>query len=225
MNTISIEAKKVPGTPPLAAYGQFTKGDGGLIFDGKTNFLGGHLQQPSCAIDPDQCVSGFTLATKLFLDESIESYIEQKYIIDTGATSSNARGFSMYVMGGKLYFELVSASKLWFVSEQVMLGTWSFIAVTWSQANGLQMYVDGAKAAFDVTGRSVSGRNVIQAEENIVVGREVSASGTRYCKFIMASLLMADSYLSPSMMRALYSFYWRQSTYLFVFHRVVFIGL
>lgn len=209
-----MKAKKVPGTPPLTAYGTFIKGDGGLMFDGKTNWLAGHLGQPSCAIDPDQCISGFTLATKIFLDDEVKSYIKPKYLVDTGASSTTkSRGISMYVMGGKLYFELASVSKMWMVTQDVLPGTWSFIAVSWSQANGLSLYINGAKMAADKAGRVASSRTVNLSAENLAIGRDVTAAGTHYCKFMMASLLMIDSYLSSTMMRAVYSFYWRQGNY------------
>ena len=181
------------------------------MFDGKTNWLSGQLLQPSCAIDPDKCISGFTLATKVFLDDSVMSYVEPKYLVDTGAGSdSKLRGISMYILGGKLYCELASATKVWMVSQEMAAGTWSFIAFTWSEANGLTLYINGAKRGADASGRVGSGRTVNLSKENLAVGRDVTAGGKRFCKFMMASLLMIDSYLSPAMMRAVYSFYWRQ---------------
>ncbi|KAK3751286.1 hypothetical protein QZH41_012191, partial [Actinostola sp. cb2023] len=210
-NTLSIKAKKVPGTPPLAAYGAFKKGDGGLMFDGKTNWLGGHLQQPDCGIDPDQCISGFTLAAKLYLDEAVASYIEPKYLVDTGASSTKSRGFSMYVMGGKLYFELASATKVWMVTQDVIPATWIFVGITWSPANGLILYLNGEQLGADEAGRVASGRTINFSGENLVIGRDVTKGGMHYSKFVMASLLTIDSYLSPVMMRAVYSFYWRNA--------------
>lgn len=213
MNAISLKAKTVPGIPPLSAVGPFDLGDGGLLFNGKSTWLGATISQQDCLIDPGRCISGFTLATKLFLHSSVASYATPKYIVDTGASSAKARGISMYVMSGKVFFELATSSKVWTVSAPVDVNSWLFISITWSNDNGLLLYFNGVKKVEDKTGRLDSGRASNLHDNNLCVGRDAKDGGVDYAQFMMASLLSFNSYLSPLVMRATYTFYWRNGEY------------
>lgn len=213
MNAISLKAKTVPGIPPLSAAGAFDLGDGGLLFDGTSTWLGATIPQGDCLMDPGKCISGFTLASKLFLHSSVASYTKPKYIVDTGASSAKSRGISMYVMSGKVFAELATTSKVWTVSAPVDVNSWLFISITWSNDNGLLLYFNGVKKFEDKTGRLESGRNINLHDNNLCVGREAKDGGTDYAQFMMASLLTFNSYLAPLVMRATYTFYWRNGKY------------
>ncbi|XP_031555970.1 uncharacterized protein LOC116292758 [Actinia tenebrosa] len=211
MNAISLKASTVPGIPPLSAVGALDLGDGGLLFDGKSTWLGATISQEDCLIDPGKCISGFTLASKLFLHNSVASYTTPKYIVDTGASSAKTRGISMYVMSGKVFFELATSSKVWTVSAPVDVNAWLFISTTWSNDNGLLLYLNGVKKVEDKTGRLDSGRTMNLHDKNLCVGRDSKEGGADYAQFMMASLLTFNSYLSPLVMRATYTFYWRNA--------------
>ena len=87
--------------------------EGGLQFDGVTTQIEGQLDSSECLVNPEKCSSGFSLGTKIKLDPSVAAYTIPKYIIDSGARSTKSRGVSMYILGGKLFFILVSAEKEW----------------------------------------------------------------------------------------------------------------
>ena len=106
----------VEGNPSFKVNGNLQIADGGLAFDGLTSWLGTHVANTDCFVDPALCTKGIALGAHLKLDPSVLSYKEATYLIDTGAKSDGKRGLSLYVEGGKLYFMLATADKTWEVS-------------------------------------------------------------------------------------------------------------
>lgn len=109
----SINKGFVEGNPAFKVNGGVTPADGGLAFDGKTGWLGAHVDKMDCLVDPERCTKGFAIGTKINIDPSALSSKEEKYIIDTGAESTAKRGVSLYTMDGKLVFVLATTGKTW----------------------------------------------------------------------------------------------------------------
>ena len=84
-----------------------------MLFDGASAFAETSLSLSDCLQDPGQCAGGFSMGTKVMLDEAGMSYKEPKYIVDSGARSLTTRGVSVYIVNGNLFFELATAKKAW----------------------------------------------------------------------------------------------------------------
>jgi hypothetical protein len=110
---IAINKGFVEGNPAFKVNGGVTVDDGGLAFDGKTGWLGAHIDKMDCLLDPGLCTKGFAIGAKLNIDQSSISSKEDKYIIDTGAQSTAKRGISLFVVNGKLNFVLATKDKTW----------------------------------------------------------------------------------------------------------------
>lgn len=101
------------GSPVLNLVGNTPIKGSGMLFDGASAFAETILSLSDCLLDPDQCAGGFSMGTKIKLDEAGMSYKEPKYIVDSGARSLTTRGVSMYIVNGNLFFELATAKKAW----------------------------------------------------------------------------------------------------------------
>lgn len=71
-----------------------------------------------CVMDPALCTKGLSIGMSLKFDQSAKDYKEPKYLIDTGAQSSQTRGVSMFVKDGKIFFTLAISQKVWEVRKK-----------------------------------------------------------------------------------------------------------
>ena len=104
---------KIVGSPALNLVGNTPIKGSGMLFDGASAFAETSLSLSDCLQDPGQCAGGFSMGTKVMLDEAGMSYKEPKYIVDSGARSLTTRGVSVYLVNGNLFFELATAKKAW----------------------------------------------------------------------------------------------------------------
>lgn len=104
---------KIVGSPALNLVGNTLIKDSGMLFDGAKTFAETSLSVTDCLQDPGQCLNGFSMGTKVKLDEACMSYKEPRYIVDSGARSLTTRGVSVYIVNGNLFFELATAKKAW----------------------------------------------------------------------------------------------------------------
>ena len=101
----------VEGNPAFRVHGNVQASDGGVAFDGQNGFLTTDMAGTDCIMDPALCTKGLSIGMSLKFDQSAKNYKEPRYLIDTGAQSSQTRGISMYVKDGKIFFKLFPASK------------------------------------------------------------------------------------------------------------------
>ena len=101
------------GSPALNLVGNTLIKDSGMLFDGAKTFAETSISVSDCLQDPGQCLNGFSMGTKVKLDEACMSYKEPRYIVDSGARSLTTRGVSVYIVNGNLFFELATAKKAW----------------------------------------------------------------------------------------------------------------
>ena len=104
------------GNPAFRAHGTVQASDGGVAFDGQTGFLTTDMSANDCVMNPALCPKGLSVGMNLKFDQSVKTYKEPRYLIDTGAQSSQTRGISIYVKDGKVFFTLAISQKVWEVS-------------------------------------------------------------------------------------------------------------
>lgn len=104
------------GNPAFRVHGTVQASDGGVTFDGQTGFLTTDMSANDCVMNPALCPKGLSIGMNLKFDQSVKDYKEPRYLIDTGAQSSQTRGISIYVKDGKVFFTLAISQKVWEVS-------------------------------------------------------------------------------------------------------------
>ena len=103
----------IEGNPAFTVHGSVQSNDGGVSFDGTSGFLTTDMASTDCVMDPSLCMKGLSIGMNLKFDQSAKDYKEPRYLIDTGAQSSQTRGVSMYVKDGKIFFKLAISQKVW----------------------------------------------------------------------------------------------------------------
>ena len=103
----------IEGNPAFRVHGQVVASDGGVLLDGNSSFLTTDMGSTDCVMDPAQCTKGMSLGINMKLDQSVMNYKDARYLIDTGALSSQTRGVSLYIKDGKLGYMLAIHNKLW----------------------------------------------------------------------------------------------------------------
>lgn len=111
----SINKGFVEGNPAFKVNGEVIVKDGGLDFDGESSWLGATVVKESCLLNPENCIEGFSIGTKLKFD-GVPDNENDRYLIDTGAQSTARRGISLFVKSGKLAFVLATAERTWMVN-------------------------------------------------------------------------------------------------------------
>ena len=76
------------------------------------------MSMTDCLMDPALCSKGLSLGMTVKFDQSVKDYKEPRYLLDTGAKSSQTRGVSIYVKDGKLFFNLAISQKAWEVGKK-----------------------------------------------------------------------------------------------------------
>ena len=111
------------GNPAFRIHGTVQENDGGVSFDGQSGFLTTDMSATDCLMDPGLCsYKGLSIGMNLKFEQSVKDYKEPRYLIDTGAQSSQTRGVSMYIKDGKVFFTLAISQKVWEVSRKLFVG-------------------------------------------------------------------------------------------------------
>ena len=103
----------IEGNPAFQVHGKVQAYDGGVAFDGQTGFLTTDMSATDCLIDPTLCSKGLSIGMNVMFDKSVNEYKDPRYLLDTGAQSSQTRGVSMYIKDGRLFFNLAISQKSW----------------------------------------------------------------------------------------------------------------
>ena len=103
-----------------------------LIIKGKTTFSAvfrlndscfssSYLCNPSipfisgeCLSNPDKCTAGLTFGMRFKLDDAAKNYKDEPhYIVDSGGSSKESRGFTLFVKDSKLYAVVSVPDEVW----------------------------------------------------------------------------------------------------------------
>lgn len=79
--------------------------------------------------------------------------------------------------------------------------------MTWKNDIGLKLYLDGTEVASDAQGKDID-LQFNSNKPNLCFGRDVQAAG-HFAKFSIGSFSTFRTFLSPSIMRNVYTFYFR----------------
>ena len=79
--------------------------------------------------------------------------------------------------------------------------------MTWRNDIGLKLYLDGAEVASDTSGKDIE-LQLNTNKPNLCFGRDVQGQG-HFAKFAIGTFSSFNTYLSPPMMRNVYTFYFR----------------
>ena len=85
--------------------GNVQASDSAVSFDGHSSFLTTDMSNTDCLMDPALCGKGLSLGMSVKFDKSVNDYKEPRYLLDTGAQSSQTRGVSMYTKEGKVFLQ------------------------------------------------------------------------------------------------------------------------
>ena len=79
--------------------------------------------------------------------------------------------------------------------------------MTWKNDVGLKLYLDGSEVVSDSTGKDLD-LQLNTNKPNLCFGRDVQGQG-HFAKFAIGTFSSFNTYLSPPMMRNVYTFYFR----------------
>ena len=97
----------------MTVNGHVTVVDGGVYLDGTSAYLTAPLGTSNILTNPDKATDGFAFGIKLKFDSTAKEYDTPRYVLDTGAKSVGSTGFSFYVLNGRMFVELSSATMKW----------------------------------------------------------------------------------------------------------------
>lgn len=67
-----------------------------------------------CLSNPDKCAAGLTFGIRFKLDDAAKNYKDEPhYIVDSGGSSKESRGFTLFVKDGKLYAVVSVPDEVW----------------------------------------------------------------------------------------------------------------
>ena len=84
-----------------------------MSFDGESGFLTTDMSMTDCLMDPTLCAKGLSIGMNVKFDNSVKDYKETRYLLDTGAQSSQTRGVSFYIKDARVFFNLAISQKSW----------------------------------------------------------------------------------------------------------------
>lgn len=70
--------------------------------------------QGECLSNPDKCTAGLTFGVRIKLDDAAKNYRDEPhYIVDSGGSNKESRGFTLFVKDGKLYAVVSVPDEVW----------------------------------------------------------------------------------------------------------------
>lgn len=93
---------------------------------------------PHFVSDPDTCEDGLSFEMTFRLDKEALKYNDMNYIVDSGASTFNSKGFSLYTVQGNLRADLAIANQEFCLQIPVTVRKWQDILVTWKKSEGKQ---------------------------------------------------------------------------------------
>lgn len=86
--------------------------------------------------DPDTCDDGLSFEMTFRLDKDALKYNDMNYIVDSGASTFNSKGFTLYTVHGKLRADLALANHEFCVQIPVTVQKWQDVLITWKKSEG-----------------------------------------------------------------------------------------
>lgn len=111
-NFMTVTKNVVPGAPSLYMFGKYILKDLGLLFLEST-WSQTEITRTDGLLDPEKLTGGFTIVIKLKFDPDIKNCNTPRFIVDTGATSLNTRGLSVYTLSGKIIAVVTTSKTTW----------------------------------------------------------------------------------------------------------------
>ena len=93
------------------------------------------------------------------------------------------------------------------VQTKIFPDVWCYASITWRNDIGLKLYLDGNEIASDAEGKEIDVQ-LNANKPNLCFGRDVQGAG-HYAKFAIGSFSTFNTFLSPSIMHNVYTFYFR----------------
>lgn len=70
------------------------------------------------------------------LDKDALKYNDMKYIVDSGASTFNSKGFTLYTVHGNLRADLAVANQEFCLQIPLIVQRWQDVLVTWKKSEG-----------------------------------------------------------------------------------------
>ena len=72
-----------------------------------------------CLSNPEKCTAGLTFGLRFKLDDAAKNYKDEPhYIVDSGGSSRESRGFTLFIKDSKLYAVVSVPDEVWRVSRE-----------------------------------------------------------------------------------------------------------
>ncbi|KAK2574419.1 Glutamine-rich protein 2 [Acropora cervicornis] len=135
---------RIPGSPgpAIRTHGEMKVIRGGLHLNGHNAWLGAGDFSGGCLSDPDTCEDGLSFEMTFRLEKDALKYSDMNYIVDSGASTFNSKGFSLYTVQGNLRADIAVADQENCLQIPVTVNKWQDILVTWRKSEGMKMFVN-----------------------------------------------------------------------------------
>ena len=88
-------------------------------------------------LDPNLCPRGLSVEMTIKVDPEATSYREPRYILDTGASSFNSRGVSLYTIDNKLRADVAIRDTAYCLVVPLTIGKWQDVVLTYHKNGGM----------------------------------------------------------------------------------------
>ena len=91
-----------------------------------------------CCLDPEVCSNGFTIQMTLKLYRDSVFNKSRLFILDSGATSSDSRGISIWVVDGSIGSQVSTRDEIWCLRKilEPYVEKWLSLTLTWHKDEG-----------------------------------------------------------------------------------------
>ncbi|XP_012557208.2 uncharacterized protein LOC100201718 isoform X1 [Hydra vulgaris] len=132
--------------PSLHIYGGVSIHNGHAILDGIHGYLDAGDYQGECFSDPEVCETGFTIqmTVKVYRDSVFNK--TKLFLLDSGATSTDSRGISIFVQDGRIEAMVSTRDTVWCLRKilEPYIEKWISLTLTWRNDKGLFLYINCA---------------------------------------------------------------------------------
>ncbi|KAL9981056.1 hypothetical protein ACROYT_G009713 [Oculina patagonica] len=196
---------RIPGSPgpAIRTHGEMKAIRGGLHLNGHNSWLGAGDFSGGCLSDPDVCDDGLSFEMTFRLDKDALKYNDMKYIVDSGASTFNSKGFTLYTIHGNLRADLAIANQEFCLQIPLTVQRWQDVLVTWKKSEGMKMYVNcelkaHTKGSEHCIGCHSHGCHVTDTNTLLMIGRPNYSPHFHCTKFDSGDISFWERYLSAN---------------------------
>lgn len=180
--------------PGPESHGAIVPLKGGLLLNGNDSWLDMGNFEGECLSNPDKCTAGLTFGIRFKLDDAAKNYKDEPhYIVDSGGSNKESRGFTLFLKDSKLYALVSVPDEVWRVESDFELNAWQYVMVTWARENGLALYINGTEIARARGYMPQEGDHDKDSFTRLVVGRSAAGAPYGYTKMVASSLVFFDT--------------------------------